>query len=124
MTVACGQADYELARTYLRRLAATVQHLKQPLLIADYFGVAAELACAAGAWERVARLLGVTQSVLKKMNTPWRISERVRYDEMLEATQAALGEEAFERARSEGQAMLLEATIAYALDEVIGSTQL
>lgn len=123
-TVACGQADYELARTYLRRLAATVQQLKQPLLIADYFGVAAEIAYAAGAWERVARLLGVTQSVLKKMNTPWRISERVRYDEMLEATQAALGEEAFERARSEGQAMLLEATIAYALDEVIGSTQL
>ena len=48
----------------------------------------------------------------------------MRYDEMLEATRAALGEEAFEQARLEGQDMLLEAAIAYAMDEVGSSTQL
>jgi predicted ATPase len=122
-TVACGQSDYELVRTYLRRLATTVQQLKQPLLIAGYLGVAAELAYTAGAWDRVTRLLGVAQIVLEKTNTRWRISERMRYDEMLEASRAALGEEAFEQAWREGQAMLLEAAIAYALDERSDSIQ-
>jgi len=118
--VACRQSDYELACTYLKQLTVTVQQLMQPLLIADYCGGAAELAYAAGDWLRVIRLLGVVQIVLKT-NTRWRILERVRYNEMLEASRVALGVEAFEQAYREGQAMPLEVAIACALDEGIVS---
>ena len=121
--VACGESNYGRARTYLRQLAATVQQIEQPLLIVDYCGVAAELASAVGAWERVAHLLGAAQMTFEKTNARWRISKRLRYEKMLEASRAALGEEAFAQARREGQAMSLEVAIAYALDEEIDSVK-
>jgi predicted ATPase len=117
--VACQQRDYELAYTYLRKLAATVQDFNRPPLIADYFSAVAGLAYATGALEHVVRLISVAQSALDR-TTRQRMMDHARHEEMLMTARTVLDQAVFDQAWLEGQTMTLEAAVAYVLDEAIG----
>jgi predicted ATPase/DNA-binding SARP family transcriptional activator len=85
----------------------------------------AELAGAAGRPERATRLCGATQALLKSLDTRLEIAERDRYERIpttnqadfehhVAALRAELGDQTFEMAWEEGQAMTLDQAVAYA----------
>jgi tetratricopeptide (TPR) repeat protein len=67
--------------------------------------------------ERVARLLGAARALFEVGGFPLRYGERVDYERRLVLVREALGEEEFEKAWQEGQAMSMEEAVAYALEE-------
>jgi tetratricopeptide (TPR) repeat protein len=86
----------------------------------------AELAGAAGKPKRAARLFGATHTLLKSLGTQLEAAERDRYERIPAATQAdfeghvaalraELGDQTFETAWAEGQAMTLDQAMAYAI---------
>ena len=81
----------------------------------------AAAAKARGEAERSARLFGVGQGLLQVLEAPvykhYRPKRSLRpLERTMAAVRSSLGEEAFEEARSEGQAMSFEQAVAYALE--------
>jgi predicted ATPase/DNA-binding SARP family transcriptional activator len=85
----------------------------------------AELAGAAGKPERAARLFGATHTLLQSLDTQLEATDQGRYERIPTTTQAdferhvaalhaKLGDQTFETAWAEGQAMTLDQTVTYA----------
>jgi tetratricopeptide (TPR) repeat protein len=68
-----------------------------------------------GNHERAARLVGAAEAMVAAQHADWPPDEQVQYDRLLRALPAAMGAEAFERARAAGKALTVEAAVAYAL---------
>ena len=67
--------------------------------------------------QRGARLLGASDALYEALGTVMDTDDRIPYDRAVASARSQLGEEAFEKARQEGQAMSMEQAIAYALQE-------
>jgi len=117
---AIQQGDYEGAHVFLAQSLALRRDLgDRPDLGAalDFFAI---LATVQGQRERAARIWGAADT-LRAGPHPMQVREVYRYetilqseyDRLLSEARAALGEEAFNRAWAEGQAMTLEQVIAY-----------
>ncbi len=70
-----------------------------------------------GRAERAARLLGAAAALREELGTPLSPIVQADHDHALNAARAALGEEAFEAAWTEGSEMTFEEAIAYALGD-------
>jgi hypothetical protein len=75
----------------------------------------AELATREGDWPRLTRLRGAAAALRAAMANPLQPRERAEYERYLSGARAALGETATAAAWEAGQALSLEAAIAFAL---------
>ncbi len=117
--VACAEGNYAKAQASLKQIAASVWELKDTPLPAIYFITVARLVCMTGSSERAARLAGAAQTALRNSNPYPGTSDRAEYEAVWTAIRTAVSTEVFDRACAEGQAMSLEAALAYATDEVL-----
>ncbi len=76
----------------------------------------AEIACAERRYERAARLFGAGDTLHDILGVRRSPQIKVRYDHCVASTRAALGDDAFQHAWTEGRAMTLEHAIEYALN--------
>jgi hypothetical protein len=83
-------------------------------------GQLAEVSARQGEWQRAARLFAAAEVLRRTVSASLAPAERVDLAESVAAIRAALGEEAFSQAWSEGRAMSLEEAVAYALEEETG----
>ena len=116
--VACEKGDYTQAQACLKQIAGGVRELKGTPLPAMFFTTAARLAGMTGLLERAARLAGAAQTALSQANADPGTSNRAEYEAVWAAIRRAVSEEVADRACAEGQAMSLEAALAYATDGV------
>jgi predicted ATPase len=73
------------------------------------------VAAYAGRAEQAARLFGAADQLRDDLNAPLPPGEQVAYNRYVAEAREALGDEAFERLRSEGRAMSLEEAVDFAL---------
>ncbi|HWQ11215.1 MAG TPA: tetratricopeptide repeat protein [Roseiflexaceae bacterium] len=79
-------------------------------------GEAAALASFQGQAEQAARLLGAAETLREASNIPIWPDDRARYEQIVAAVRAALGDEDFAAAWSAGAALTLEQAVAEALE--------
>jgi hypothetical protein len=75
-----------------------------------------KLAIAECQMEKAARFLGATEAFCEAIGTSLLPFERVHYDRSVAAVRAALGEEVFQSAWTQGREMTTEQAIEYALE--------
>ncbi len=115
--LAAAQADYERAKTlYDETLAVRME-------IGDREGVAgcleglAALSCTQRSPERAARLFGAAEALRENIGYPIPPADLSDYKHNVASARAALGEQIFAAAWSEGRAMIMDQAIAYALGD-------
>jgi hypothetical protein len=119
--IALARGDHSSATRMLKEgVALAVQVGPRGGLVYLVAGLAAA-AEARGEAERSAQLFSVGQGLLQVLEAPvyrhYRPKRSLRPRERtMAAVRSRLGEEAFEKARSEGQAMSFERAVAYALE--------
>jgi predicted ATPase/DNA-binding SARP family transcriptional activator len=124
--VAQSQGDYSKARAFYiealelqkRRVSPlfNLTGLKTYITTVSYpLEALAILASAQNKMERAARLISAAETLYAPLRFEMSARERAEHDEAIAAVRAALGEEAFAKAWAEGQAMILEEAVAYAL---------
>jgi predicted ATPase/DNA-binding SARP family transcriptional activator len=127
-----AQAEVELAQiaTELGDLGAARAHceaaLRDWLAVGNPWGIAEALECHAALAlaqaqpARAARLLGATAALRESRRFPLRPWEQLEQDRARAAARAALGEEAFAAAWTEGRALSMEQAVVAALEEADG----
>jgi tetratricopeptide (TPR) repeat protein len=75
----------------------------------------AAIAAARGDFERAAKLLGAAAGMMERMGTAWPPDEKPHFERTWSATATALGQERFERIRSDGGHMSSRDAVAFAL---------
>jgi tetratricopeptide (TPR) repeat protein len=125
--VACRQGDLGLARAHLEESLCIFReggYTAGLLRSLERFGVLAAAAAAPGQKEcnatgmlRAARLLGAAEGLREATAMPLSLPERQGQAQDIEVVRAALGEEGFAAAWTEGGVMTLEQAIAYALEQ-------
>jgi tetratricopeptide (TPR) repeat protein len=124
--VALRQGYLPQAETLLIGSLLLRQELDARQNVARCLAGLAELAAAAGKPERAARLFGTTHTLLRSLDTQLEASDQDRHERIPIASQAdfeghvaalraELGEQTFETAWAEGQAMTLDQAVAYAI---------
>jgi len=114
---ACQQGDYPAARALYDESA------KCFLALGDRWGIAWSLeglaSVASGLTNpiRAARIWGAAERLRGEIGSPMPPSEQPRHDRELAAARATVGEEVFDFAWHEGQAMTMEKALQYALLE-------
>ncbi len=92
--------------------------------VGDQYGIACSLEefvrleVAEGEWEQAGRLCGAAHALRIRLGSPLPTQEQEAYERNQAVVRERLGEAAFAAAWSEGQGMLLEQAIAYALEEM------
>jgi non-specific serine/threonine protein kinase len=84
----------------------------RPFAIAGLAAIATER----GQYQRAATLVGAAEGIMEAQAMAWPPDERPHYDRMLAVLPEAMGEAAFEEARSAGRATPADDLIAYALE--------
>ena len=126
--VAHSQGDYGKARAFYTEALALQKRRVSPLFnltglktyvttVSYPLEALAILASAQNQMERAARLMGAAENFYAPLRFEMSARERTGHDEATASARATLGEEAFAKARAEGQAMTLEQAVAYALEE-------
>jgi tetratricopeptide (TPR) repeat protein len=115
--VAIARHDWTSARALLAQCLTFCQELGAKVIGALVFERFAELAQAHGQAARAARLLGAAQALRDAMGMPLPAAHRGDHERHVDATRAAIGEEAFDAAWAAGQAMTFDRTLAYAIEE-------
>jgi len=113
--IAFDQGDLPRARRLFLESVELFREAGHPRAVALTLCGLAQMASAAGEWERAARLFGGTDR--QRREAPgwyWR-TLWARYDAVIATTRRRLGEQAFTRAWETGQTMALEQAIADAL---------
>jgi tetratricopeptide (TPR) repeat protein len=115
--VACAYGDYASARLQYRESLSIFWKAGSTIhALGSLVGLGYASACG-GDVRRGAILLGATAALWESMNiSPERDSRRL-YEEGVAAVRSQLDEQGFHLAWSEGQAMSMEQTVAYALNE-------
>jgi tetratricopeptide (TPR) repeat protein len=115
--VAKDQGDHRKAIACFAQSMAVIRHLAlfESLLCDNLEGMAC-VASAQGQFTRAARLFGAAEALHEMTHTPLFPQKRFEYAPYLAAVQERLGEGAFAVGWAEGQAMLLEQAVAYALE--------
>jgi tetratricopeptide (TPR) repeat protein len=115
--VACKEGMLALAEESLVESLTIARALADDLVIAAVLESFAELALAKQAPERAARHYGAAAHLREEVEVPIPIEERADYQKGVVAARAALGDDAFERAWSEGRAMTLDEAVRCARAE-------
>ena len=113
---AVAQGDLEAAPP---RLAETVRFFlgsEDDDHLAEALSVCASEACARRLHERSARLLGAVEGLWEGLGFSLSPVDDVYVESCRSAVRAAMGEEAFERARAEGRAMTADQAVAFVLE--------
>jgi tetratricopeptide (TPR) repeat protein len=119
-TVAYMQGDYSMACSLYAESLSIIYTLGHQLIIAVSLSGVGASAAGLGQVERGARLLGATEELLETAGDVLYAQDRILYEQGVTYARAQLGEEAFERLRSEGRALTLDQAIAYALEVTPG----
>jgi predicted ATPase/DNA-binding SARP family transcriptional activator/uncharacterized protein HemY len=114
-SVAFQQGDYGAARGLFEESMTIRRELGEKWCIASLLEEFVKLA-AQRQPERAARLWGAAEALREAIGTPLPPKERKEYGRQIAALREALGEKGFVAAWAEGQAMMLEEAIAYALE--------
>ncbi len=115
--VAVAQSDYALARTVHRESLTLSQAFGGNLLLAYNLAGLAAVALGEGAPQRTAQLAAVVEMLQNTTKNTLELGERRKFERVLEATRAALGEDSFATAWADGEKMTLEEAVAFALKE-------
>lgn len=113
--VAADGGDAETARPLLRESLAMLQALGERSAIPASVEPLAALLASSGAPAQAASLWGAMAQLRETIAAPLDASERAAHERDVEAARAALGDEAFERAWRQGNAMTADEAIARAL---------
>jgi predicted ATPase/class 3 adenylate cyclase len=116
--VALNQGDYASARAFHEQSLAIYEEIGNRLGIAYCLENCAALASAQEQPERAARLWGVAEALREVIGALLSPNQREEYDGKIAEARAALGEDAFVAAWTEGCAMSMEQAIEYALQEL------
>jgi ATP/maltotriose-dependent transcriptional regulator MalT len=90
--------------------------IPDPMVVIASLEVLVAIAADRGDWERAARLCGVAKQQREQFNVSMQPVDRPAYERLLDRRRGGMTESAFERLQSEGQAMPLDAAVAYALE--------
>jgi tetratricopeptide (TPR) repeat protein len=112
--VACFQRDYKAARLYALESLKISEELGDKINTGIALGIFAALAVAAGEMEKAARFFGAAQAIYDATGYKSDKVDQIFFDRYTEEARAAIGEEAFEAAFSEGKAMRLKKAVATA----------
>ncbi len=110
-----AQGDSERAAGSLRESLLLTREIKSDIQMRFSIAALSAVLQAQGQSVKAVHLLGALESEPEHRSVP---SARADYRECLEATKAALGEEAFATAWAEGRALTMEQAITYALENV------
>ena len=113
--IAVEHGDSAQAVALLREALALLEEIRDSRGIAASLETAAQVIGSSRPAEAV-RLLGVATAVREAIGSPLRPSQRAEYERLVEATRAALGEEAFTTAWAAGAAMPPERAVVEVLD--------
>jgi hypothetical protein len=105
-----GAAE-SLAREALEIERRTGDQFTTPFAISGLAAIATER----GEFERAATLVGAAEAIMEAQQMAWPPDERPHYERLLATLPEALGAEAFEQARSRGQAMAANEAVDFAL---------
>ena len=114
------QGDYSAARSLYEQSLAIQRDIGNKSGIAGSLAGLGEAAIEIGQSQKGAELLGASQDLLEAIGAVLEVSERIPFERAIASALSQLGEEAFEKAWREGQAMSQEQAIQYALGESIG----
>ncbi len=109
--------DYDAATRVIARSLRLWHELGGVWDIVDCLADLAAVAVAQGRHERAARLMGATDSLRRSINTPPASYEEDTVAAATRAARSALGPERFVDLWERGEAMSLEETLAFALEE-------
>jgi tetratricopeptide (TPR) repeat protein len=116
-TVALNRGDVPKARALLAQ-ALEIQHeIGERRGIAEALRLFARLASLKPQAGHAARLFGTAEALQEATGAPIPPSQRADYDRAIASVRAAMDEEAFITAWSEGRAMSLEQAVHYALED-------
>jgi non-specific serine/threonine protein kinase len=115
--VARMQGDYASARAFLEESLTIQREIGNRGGSAFSLESLAALASAQEQPEQAARLWGAAERLREEIGAPLPPNEREEYDHKVSEARAALGEEAFTAAWTEGRAMSWEHAVYYALGE-------
>jgi predicted ATPase/class 3 adenylate cyclase/uncharacterized protein HemY len=115
------QGKYARATALLKDSLTLRQELEDERGIVDCLEALGMIASAEGQPSRAVRLFGAAEALREAIHVPLPTSERVNYVRSLAATRAVLGSQEFAVALAEGRAMVLDQSLAYALDLVTQS---
>jgi predicted ATPase/DNA-binding SARP family transcriptional activator/DNA-binding CsgD family transcriptional regulator len=110
-----GKGDHHQTRMLYEKGLRVSKQLSSMNLARLPLHISAALAGAQGRAVRSARLWGATEVMREAMGTIFSPAERRAYGPYIEAARAQLDEAAWEKAYTEGKAMILEEAIEYAL---------
>ena len=130
--VALSRGEYSQAGVYLKELIVWLNNIDVPFRINfiwspygfkgmnyptyEAINALGVLANAQHQVQRAVILFGAQDALCDWLKNTLSLAERNEYEQALASAQAALGEEAFTTAWTEGQAMTLEQAVAYALE--------
>jgi len=100
-----------LAREALEIEQRTGDQFTTPFAISGLAAIATERR----EFERAATLVGAAETILEAQHMAWPPDERPHYERLLADLPQAMGSEAFERARGQGQAMVPSEAVDFAL---------
>ncbi len=115
--VVCEQGDTARAHTLIKEGLTIARALELKVNVAFSLEAFGLLAFAQGQYERAARLFGAAEAFRESISLPLPPVIHAHYARRMTAARVALGDAAFDAAFSEGRALTVEQTIAYALDE-------
>lgn len=118
--VAQAEGDHGLAARRLEEGVRLSEEIGDRANLGHFLEGLAVVAGVRGEVERSARLFGAAEGLLQAVEAPvydYYEPNRSFYQRTVAAVRAQLGEEDFEEARAEGQAMTFEQAVAYALED-------
>jgi tetratricopeptide (TPR) repeat protein len=116
----CSDGNLELAEASLAESLTIAGDLKDPVVTAWALERFAELAIPKQAPKRAATIWGAAARLREKIGIPIPLNEEADYTRAVATARVALGENAFDKAWSEGSSMTLDDAVRYALDEQAG----
>ena len=110
----CSDGNLELAEASLAESLTIAGDLKDPVVTVCALERFAELAIPKRALTRAATICGAAARVREEIGIPIPFNEEADHKRAVATTRVALGEDAFDKAWSEGSAMTLDDAVCYA----------
>ena len=111
------QRDYDTAAKWFNRALILFKEIGSTDGIATCFDEAVACACAESRFDKAARLLGASQAIREKSNSPIPLGHQTEHEHNTTTTRSTLGEKNFEMEKSKGHEMSLEEAVQYALGD-------
>lgn len=113
---ALSQSNLEEAGAYFKDGMLALRDIGNKAAVGGCLDGLAQIAAAQGKPGRAARLFGAADGITKSTGEAVPVANRAEYAQIVAGVRDTLGNEAFEAAWDEGQAMSLEEAVAYGLE--------